>query len=103
MTVEALQAAYVNNCGYAEANDATMAKAFISACRALIGLRPAKAAHGRGASVEFDWRALERQIEQAKAWLVSVNTPDVIHPDFGNLRDLPPGQNWPAYPNPGWY
>jgi hypothetical protein len=92
-------ALYLANAGYAEDNSVTAAKAFVTACRAIILMRPTKSAHGKGGSTEFDLTMIQRQLEEARAWIASHGSPDVIHADFGNFRDYPPGS---SFPRPGF-
>jgi hypothetical protein len=57
---------------------------------------PAKSTHGKGGSVEFNTEMIQRQLTEARSWLATHGTPDVVHPGFGNFRDYPPGSSWPG-------
>ncbi|MDE2100771.1 MAG: hypothetical protein KGL39_26230 [Patescibacteria group bacterium] len=98
-TLPQLKQLYLANAGYAEDNSVAAARAFVSACRGLIVMLPAKSAHGKGGSVEFDPAMVQKQLEEARAWIAANSAPGVIHPSFGNFRDYPPGS---AFPYPGY-
>jgi len=95
-TIQQVQAACLDNCGYAEANDTGMAGRFVTACRALILFRPSKTSHGKGGSVEFDLAQIQIQLNEARTWLANRQEPDVTHPDMTNFRDLPAGGSFPG-------
>ena len=97
-TLADCEASYLDNAGYAENNSVAQAAAFVTACRALLLKMPAKSAHGKGGSVEFNLEMIQRQLTEARAWLAAVGSPDVVHPSFGNFRDYPPGS---AFDSPG--
>jgi hypothetical protein len=65
------KAAHYENADYEETGDATKARAFVTACRRLIGLLPARMTKG-GREVgesEFDLQRLEQQLAAARLWL----------------------------------
>lgn len=66
-----VQASYLDNVGYAEDNSPAKAKAFVTACRALLLLLPK--ASGQGSSTTaYSPDLIQKEMEEARGWL-SVN------------------------------
>ena len=97
-TYAQIKAAYLDNASYAENKSTAEAATFITACRMLM-LNPSRTGHGK-ASMEFNLEMIQKQLQEARAWLIAVGSPSVVHPGFGNFRDYPPGSSWPdpSYP-----
>lgn len=62
-------AAYLDNCGYAEDRSVAKARAFITACRALLILQPKRQRTGSNHETEFNIEGLNSQIDKAQAWI----------------------------------
>jgi hypothetical protein len=75
---EAAATAYYDNADYEETGSVAKAKAFVTACRQLIG-RPTKAGHGQ-ASVEHSPDALREQMAYANEWLAANDTTNDASP-----------------------
>jgi hypothetical protein len=82
---------YLDNASYEENNSVSEARAFISACRALV-VFAMRSRHGGGGGeeVEFDLAVLQKEKEAAQAWL-GVNDTDrgqgqVSYIDFRGSR-----------------
>lgn len=70
-TFAEVQAAYLDNVGYAEDNSPAKAKAFITACRAMLLLLPK--ASGQGSSnTAYSPDLIQKEMAEADSWL-SVN------------------------------
>jgi hypothetical protein len=82
-----IEAAYLDNCGYAEDGSSTMAKAFITACRAMLihGITGISTGANR---MQFEPGALAQQIAEAKRYVQAADGPvgGVIHADLRDLR-----------------
>lgn len=70
-TYAQVQAAYLDNVGYAEDDSPSKAKAFITACRALLLHLPKQSAHG-SSSTSFNPDLIQKEMVEAREWL-SVN------------------------------
>jgi hypothetical protein len=76
-TIPEAQAAYTANADYEEVESAAKARAFITACRALIGLVPSESANGSERSrQDANIAAWEKQIAAARRWLAEVGNAD---------------------------
>lgn len=75
---QAAQAAYFANADYDETGDLTKARAFRTALRRLIGLRPAKSRHGDsgGEEIQFDLKTLNDQLKQVGQFISGVVSAD---------------------------
>ena len=82
------KAAYLDNADYEETGSVTKARAFVTACRHLLLLRPKSAGHGN-ARFDLAPELIERQMMQAQAWINANNTSGsgaVTHVDFSDFR-----------------
>jgi|SRR6185437_3017856 len=68
-TLADCQAAYLDNCGYREQRSLTMARAFCSACRAILLLMPQSAAQGGDQTISFNIPAIRAQLDDAQGWI----------------------------------
>ena len=82
-TTAQIEAAYVDNADYAEADSTTKAAAFIQACRILLIKRPRRASHG-SESLEIDHSVIRAQLDEAVQWWRS-------HADSEPTGDAGPG------------
>lgn len=80
-----IQAAYADNASYAEDNSAAKAKAFITACRMLLGLTPSSTSTA-GVSVDINLEVVERQQKSAETWLATHAVAD--SGSIGRVRHL---------------
>lgn len=69
-TLAAAKTAYLANADYADFTDTTKAKAFVSACRALMLLLPSKSMEFQR-SAEFSLSNLKTELEKAEAFIVA--------------------------------
>ena len=89
-TYDDIRAVYLTNATYDEEGDATKARAFIVACRALLTF-PRRVRHGGNEEMELTPDEIRRQLHEAKTWL-SVHgdsthaTARVRHLGLENLR-----------------
>ncbi|MFH5805304.1 hypothetical protein [Alienimonas sp. DA493] len=65
-------AAYDANAAYEEAGSVVMATAFITACRRLIGLRPASGGTD-GLNTTWDAKGVRDELARAQQWLAAQN------------------------------
>lgn len=72
-TLAQVRAAYDDNASYEEDNSVSKCKAFITACRILLHRRPTQGQFEDGL-VQFDQRLIQRELEDARAWLRSSET-----------------------------
>lgn len=88
-TLAEAKAEYLGNASYAENGSVTQAKAFVSACRALIVLLPARSMAG-GKSADFSIADVRAEKEKAETWIGSNNSAAgsarVRHFDFSDIR-----------------
>lgn len=89
-TTAEIAAAYLDNAGYFEDASVTMAKAFVTACTAMLTRGITVLEHG-GERMEFSPRDLRAMIDDAKAFTVSnAGIADggggVHHADFREFR-----------------
>ena len=82
-----IEAAYLDNCGYAEDGSTTMAKAFVTACRAM-QIRGITGISTGANRMQFEPGALETQIAKAERYARAMDGPvgGVIHYDGRELR-----------------
>lgn len=91
-TLATAKAAYLANTDYADgAGDAAKARAFRSACRALLVLLPAQAAHG-GSSTTMSVQSVEAELARAERWIAAhdadaASAGRVIYADVGSFRE----------------
>lgn len=86
-TIADVKAVYLDNLSYSTDSSSTKAKAFIEACRAILGW-PNKSAQD-GAATEFDMEQIAAQLTDAERWLSSNVTSGfgtVKHCDFSGFR-----------------
>ena len=69
----AARTAYHDNADYEQTADATKAAAFITACRRLLNLLPARATRGgrEGAEVEHELAIIRQELVDARRWLAT--------------------------------
>jgi len=94
-TLREAREAYVENADYAELASRTKALAFITACRRLKILQPARSAMTGSTGLDqwYSVSELDMEIRRAESWLAanpdaatrSAN-PDVVYPDFTGFR-----------------
>jgi hypothetical protein len=72
-TIAEIEAAYMDNAGYAEDRSAAKARAFVTACRLLLLKRPTEAGSGTDRLV-LSPDQISGQIRSAEDWLASNDT-----------------------------
>ena len=95
-TIADIEAAYLTNLSYEEDASVSKGKAFVSACRAILAIRPEEAVKGgggkSGSSLRFNVAAVQAQLEACQRWLAanddtgSDSSGSVRHVDFANFR-----------------
>lgn len=90
-TAAEIRAAYLDNCGYAEDGSVAKAKAFITACRALL-LVLDKLRASEGNQVQHNPELIRQEMAEAQAWLANHSEaaadagPRVTRPSFRTFR-----------------
>ena len=90
-TLAQIKACYADNGGYAEDASATMALAFITACRLLLIKLPKRVGQRSGDELELDLAVIADQMTAAQRWLagnaaVTAGGAGVKHVDFTDFR-----------------
>lgn len=88
-TLAAARAQFLDNCEYDAHNSASECRAFITACRALVLLIPARVGQGGGKEIEVEIGEIRQQQQAAQAWLAShpdAASSGVVYPDFHRFR-----------------
>lgn len=79
-----------DNASYDVDSSVSKCQAFIEACRILMRRRPVRTFAG-GQSADFDGQAIQKMLDEARAWLATNNTSanggSVRHLSFSYLRD----------------
>jgi hypothetical protein len=89
-TLQEIRDAYLANAGYEEANDITMARAFVTACRQLLIALPSNmASDGQSASHQIN--EIRQAMQAAREWINSqaqqtTGNARVNHPSFERFR-----------------
>ena len=83
-----IQAAYADNASYAEDGDVAKAKAFVTACRMLLGLTPSRMSTAPGVSLYVNLEVVERQLNAAQKYVTlrASASSGVRQFDFGGFR-----------------
>jgi hypothetical protein len=88
-----IEAAYVDNASYQEDADPVKARAFVTACRIILLIRPQRTARGNAVSLEYNLELIKEQLQEAQRWLAAnpaalgAGNPAIRHPDFTCFRD----------------
>jgi len=90
-TFAELAAIYRANASYAEDNSISKARAFVSACNALLLDLPSRTTSGRGGhEIEFDVGQISAARDKAQVWInaneSNATRPRVRHVDLSNYR-----------------
>ena len=83
-----ISAAYLDNCGWYEDGNVTMAKAFITVCIAMLS-RGIISVNSGDDSMTFSPRDLREMMNDARQFVSrndTTNLPSVIHPNLTELR-----------------
>lgn len=87
-----IEAAYLDNCTYEEDSSVAKAKAFISACKALILKRPSRISKQGGGDLTWDFETIKAELDAARTWLATSPTAlaasggGVIHSSLEDYR-----------------
>lgn len=73
-TIDEIRAAYDDNASYEEDGDVTKARAFITACRMMIGHLPTQSVQGPNNSISLGIDLIAKQLDAAKKWLIDNDT-----------------------------
>jgi hypothetical protein len=90
-----IRAVYLDNVSYAEDASVTKAKAFITACKALmltLAERQVHGGRGGGQEIQFNLEMIANEKKTAESWLAGADDTGgsgggIVHVDFGRFRD----------------
>lgn len=87
-----IEAAYIDNASYEEDSSVAKAKAFITACRIILIIRPSRTGRGNALNLEYDLELVAAQQADAQRWLsaneeaLGTANSSIKHPSFEYLR-----------------
>lgn len=86
-TLAQVRAAYDDNASYAEDASVAKAKAFVTACRILLGRLPQQITQANRQGVQMDLKRIQEELERAQRYVSASASGNVVASSFENFRD----------------